>query len=128
MQPPCPVKKEGLGLDAPPRGRYANLVPFPVNALKNFAADLHVVLVHDTKGMVDAEYQRPMFPASWARMHHKGRVFYTSMGHREDVWENATFQKLLVGGLLWSLGLVSADLKANLKDVCPRASDLPKTG
>jgi type 1 glutamine amidotransferase len=97
-------------------------------ALKNFAPDLHVVLVQDTKGMVDPEYQRPTFPASWARMHDKGRVFYTSMGHREDVWENATFQKLLVGGLSWSLGLMNAELKANLKEVCPKASELPGAG
>ena len=33
-------------------------------------------------------------------MHGKGRVFYTSMGHREDVWENAKFQGLAIGGLL----------------------------
>jgi type 1 glutamine amidotransferase len=97
-------------------------------ALKNFAADLHVVLIQDTKGMVDAEYQRPRFPATWARMHRKGRVFYTSMGHREDVWTNATFQKLLAGGVSWSLGLADANLKANLKDVCPRASELPGAG
>lgn len=95
-------------------------------ALKNFAPDLNVILVHDTKGMVNAEYQRPSFPATWARMHDKGRVFYTSMGHREDVWENATFQKLLVGGLQWSLGQVNAELKQNLKEACPKASELPK--
>ena len=30
-------------------------------------------------------------------MHGKGRVFYTSMGHREDVWDNPLFQNLLLG-------------------------------
>jgi type 1 glutamine amidotransferase len=97
-------------------------------ALKNFAPDLHVLIAQDTKGMVDAEYQRPSFPATWARTHDKGRVFFTSMGHREDVWENATFQKLLVGGLLWSLGVREAEIKPNLKDVCPHAGDLPAKG
>jgi type 1 glutamine amidotransferase len=94
-------------------------------ALKNFAPDLHVILVQETKGMVDAEYQRPQFPAAWARLHDKGRVFYTSMGHRDDVWKNETFQKILLGGLSWSLGLVKADLPANLKEVCPKADELP---
>ncbi len=97
-------------------------------ALKNFAPDLHVIIAQDTKGMVDPEYQRPSFPATWARTHDKGRVFYTSMGHREDVWENATFQKLLVGGLLWSLGVKDAEIKPNLKDACPHAGDLPAKG
>ena len=94
-------------------------------ALKNFAPDLHVILVQDTKGMVDAEYQRPRFPATWARLHHKGHVFYTSMGHREDVWRSATFQQVLLGGLSWSLGLVKADVGPNLKEVAPKASELP---
>jgi type 1 glutamine amidotransferase len=94
-------------------------------ALKNFAADLHVILVQETKGMVDAEYQRPPFPATWARKHDKGRVFFTSMGHRDDVWKNATFQKILLGGLSWALGLVEADVTPNLKEAAPRASELP---
>jgi type 1 glutamine amidotransferase len=58
-------------------------------------------------------------------MHHKGRVFYTSMGHREDVWKNATFQQLLAGALAWSLGQVQADIPANLKEAAPRAGELP---
>jgi type 1 glutamine amidotransferase len=94
-------------------------------ALKNFAPDLHVILVQETKGMVDAEYQRPRFPATWARLHHKGRVFYTSMGHRDDVWKNATFQQVLLGGLSWSLGLAKADLTPNLKEATPKAGELP---
>jgi type 1 glutamine amidotransferase len=66
-------------------------------SLKNFAPDLHVILVQDTKGMRNLDYERPSYPATWARKHEKGRVFYTSMGHREDVWENPLYQGLLVG-------------------------------
>jgi type 1 glutamine amidotransferase len=94
-------------------------------ALKNFSPDLHVILVQETKGMVDAMYQRPAFPSTWARRHHEGRVFFTSMGHRDDVWENPTFQKLLLGGLSWSLGLSKADLSPNLKTAAPKAGELP---
>ena len=36
-------------------------------ALKNFAKDLHVVLVQETAGMNGACYQRPPYPATWAR-------------------------------------------------------------
>ena len=96
-------------------------------ALKNFAPDLHVLLMQETKGMVNPEYQRPSFPATWARLHHKGRVFYTSMGHREDVWKNPIFQELLTGGLSWSLGLVKAEVPGNLKEAAPKGSELPGT-
>jgi type 1 glutamine amidotransferase len=59
-------------------------------------------------------------------MHEKGRVFFTSMGHREDVWESKLFQDVLLGGLSWALGNVKADLKPNLTQAAPNASVLPK--
>ena len=95
-------------------------------SLKNFAPDLHVILVQQTKGMKDADYERPDFPATWARKHEKGRVFYTSMGHRDDVWKNETFQKMLMGGLAWALRDVDAEVPPNLEKVAAKANELPK--
>jgi type 1 glutamine amidotransferase len=94
-------------------------------ALKYFAPDLHVILAQDSTGMKGDMYQRPLFPATWARMHHKGRVFYTSMGHREDVWENPMFQTLLVGGLTWAFGDVDAKVEPNIKEATPKANEYP---
>lgn len=99
-------------------------------ALKNFAPDLHVILVQDTQGMKnkeggDAAYARPKFPATWARKHDKGRVFYTSMGHRDDVWKNPMFQELLMGGLNWAMGNVEADVTPNIEQATPQAAELP---
>ncbi|MDW8223717.1 MAG: ThuA domain-containing protein [Gemmatales bacterium] len=90
-------------------------------ALKNFAPDLHVILVQDTLGMQGAMYQRPPFPATWARFYGQGRVFYTSMGHREDVWTHEVFQKILVSGILWALRELDAEIRPNLQDVTPKA-------
>ena len=64
-------------------------------------------------------YQRPPFPETWARMHGKGRVFYTSMGHREDVWENPKYQGLLIGALAWATGKVDASVEPNIQQVTP---------
>ena len=58
-----------------------------------------MLLVQETEGMPDNEYKRSPYPATWARMYGLGRVFYTSMGHREDVWMNETFQSILLGGI-----------------------------
>ena len=97
-------------------------------SLRDFAPDLHVILVQDTTGMnieqpVDKKcYDRPPFPATWARMHGKGRVFFTSMGHREDVWTNPIFQHILLGGLSWALGDVNADISPNIAQVTPQAN------
>jgi hypothetical protein len=95
-------------------------------SLKNFAPDLHVILVQESKGMEGFEYKRPDFPATWARMHGKGRVFFTSMGHRDEVWKDSIFQTLLTGALSWTLGRVIADVSPNIDKVTPGANDLPR--
>lgn len=92
---------------------------------KNFAPDIHVILVQETSGMKGSDYQRPPFPATWARRHQKGKVFYTSMGHREDVWTSPVFQKVLLGGIAWALGEVEANLTPNLLAVAPEARQMP---
>jgi len=95
-------------------------------SLKDFAKDLHVLLVQTTQGMIGELYQRPNYPATWARKYGKGRVFYTSMGHREDVWTNPTFQSVLLGGLSWAAGNVEADVTPNIAALGIDATALPK--
>lgn len=59
------------------------------------------------------------FPVSWTREEGQGRVFYTSLGHREDVWDPEwkagtpdrkntpeiakTYQAHILGGIQWAL-------------------------
>ncbi|NQT15665.1 MAG: ThuA domain-containing protein [Planctomycetes bacterium] len=95
-------------------------------ALKNFAKDMHVILVQETEGMKGDCYQRPPFPATWARMHGKGRVYYTSLGHREDIWTNPLCQQIVMGGFNWAMGEVDADLTPNLDKVTPKANQLTR--
>ena len=42
------------------------------------------------------------FGISWTRTQGKGRVFYTSLGHRPEVWNDARFQQHLVEGIRWT--------------------------
>ncbi|HIQ23121.1 MAG TPA: ThuA domain-containing protein [Planctomycetes bacterium] len=93
-------------------------------ALRDFADNLHVILVQETAGMEGDMYQRPPFPATWARMHGQGRVFFCSMGHREDVWTNRIFQQILLGGIAWALGNAQANTTPNIHQVTPRANQL----
>jgi type 1 glutamine amidotransferase len=98
-------------------------------SLKNFAPDLHVLLYQETgpmdKGGVNSCYHRPPYPATWAHLYGKGRVFYTSMGHNETVWTNPVFQQVLLGGINWAVGNAKANIKPNLTKVAPQASTLP---
>jgi type 1 glutamine amidotransferase len=95
-------------------------------SLKNFAPDIHVLLVQDTIGMKGAEYVRAPYPSTWVRMHGQGRVFYTNLGHREDIWDSPVFQSVLMGGVNWALHRVEADITPNLAKVAPQAGVLPK--
>ena len=63
------------------------------------------------------------YPIAWCKECGKGRVFYTSLGHREDVWDPAwpdrknpkevaeAYQKHILGGIKWALGLEKGNAK-----------------
>jgi type 1 glutamine amidotransferase len=91
---------------------------------KNYAKDLHVILKQETKYMKGEAYRRPDFPQTWVRMHGAGRVFYTSLGHREDVWTNPLFQAVAQGGIAWVLRKFDFDIAPNLDATAPGANVL----
>jgi type 1 glutamine amidotransferase len=46
------------------------------------------------------------YPQAWYRTFGEGRSFYTSLGHRDDIWSNdPVFRAHLSGGIRWALGL-----------------------
>ena len=94
-------------------------------SLKDFTPDIHVMSVIDAPSMKGDEYKRPPYPITWARKEGAGRVWYTAMGHREDVWTNPIFQSILVGGIKWALGEVQAEVPPNVKEVAPEAHTNP---
>jgi type 1 glutamine amidotransferase len=49
------------------------------------------------------------FPVAWTNRSGQGRMFYTSLGHREDVYLNPLYQGHLIGGIKWALGLENGD-------------------
>lgn len=88
-------------------------------AQKNMADDLRVLITQVTEGLQGNMYRRPNFPQTWIRSQGKGRVFYTSMGHREDVWENPNYQSLVLGGLGFVTGLFDFETTPNASQVTP---------
>lgn len=66
------------------------------------------------------------YPIAWCKEYGQGRVFYTSLGHREDIWDANTpptfqrknapeislaYQQHILGGIKWTLGLAKGDAK-----------------
>lgn len=95
-------------------------------SLKDFRPDIHALTVIDAPKMKGPMYDRPPYPTSWARTEDKGRVFYTAMGHREDIWTNPVYQEILVGAIQWATGDVSAETPPNLDTAAPGAMTNPK--
>jgi type 1 glutamine amidotransferase len=61
------------------------------------------------------------YPISWCKKIEGAKVFYTSLGHREDVWLSSDYQKHILGGIKWALGL--ADGSADVQDRTAKLSD-----
>jgi type 1 glutamine amidotransferase len=51
-------------------------------------------------------------------------VFFTSLAHREAVWEGKPLQPIVLGGLAWALGNLQADVTPNIDQVTPHANIL----
>ena len=43
------------------------------------------------------------YALAWCREYSQGRMFYTALGHREDVWMDERFQEHLMGGIEWAI-------------------------
>jgi uncharacterized protein len=66
-----------------------------VLSLDSGSVDLTLPAVHRT----DKD-----FAIAWWRNYGRGRVFYTALGHRAEVWQDGRFQQHLLGALGWAMG------------------------
>jgi type 1 glutamine amidotransferase len=71
---------------------------------------IHVLLSLDTEKMDISDLpfltKGGDYPQAWTREYGSGRVFYTTLGHRDDIWgTDANFKGHVVGGIRWALKL-----------------------
>jgi hypothetical protein len=55
------------------------------------------------------------FAVAWAKMYGKGRVYYNTIGHREESWDRKDVQTMYLEAIKWALGLTNADIAPNPK-------------
>jgi type 1 glutamine amidotransferase len=81
---------------------------------------LHVILSIDNSSIdVSKGKRKDMdYAVAWCHEMDKGREFYTSLGHRREVWRDPRYQEHLLGGIQWALGREKGDAtpSAKLKD------------
>jgi len=70
-------------------------------SIDNSTVDLKAKNVHRTDGD---------FAVTWVRPYGKGRVFYSSLGHREEVWNRPDIQKMWLEAVKWTMGMTQGEL------------------
>ena len=50
------------------------------------------------------------FAVAWAKMYGKGRVFYSTFGHRDEVWEQPEIRTMYLEAIKWAMGLTDAKI------------------
>ena len=80
---------------------------------KAFARDkLRVLLRLDVSKMPANPNMRRTdgdFPLAWAKTYGKGRVFYSSLGHASETWDNRDVAQMYFEAIKWAIGLTDAD-------------------
>jgi hypothetical protein len=83
--------------------------------MKDFSRDRVRVLARLDPNQLDLGNKRVHrtdkdFAVAWAHSYGKGRVFYSTLGHRPEVWDRADVQTMYREALKWSMGLTDADV------------------
>ena len=83
---------------------------------KDFSRDKIRVLAHLDASKLDLKNPRVHrtdadFPVAWAKMFGKGRVFYSTLGHATESWDNPQLQKMYFEAIKWALGLTEGEAK-----------------
>ena len=69
---------------------------------------------------VQESYNIPAYPIIWVRTMEKGRVYYSALGHREDIWTNPDVQKAVTDAIRWTWGEGEAKADPNFDAVVPK--------
>jgi uncharacterized protein len=83
--------------------------------LKDFSRDKVRVLMRLDASKLDLNNPRVHrndhdFAVTWAKQYGKGRVYYSTLGHVEQNWDDPRLQKMYLEAIKWAMGLVSTDV------------------
>jgi uncharacterized protein len=56
------------------------------------------------------------FAIAWSKMYGKGRVFYSTLGHTNEAWNDPDIQKMYFEAVKWALGLTEGSTSPHAKN------------
>jgi type 1 glutamine amidotransferase len=82
--------------------------------VRNYSRDRVRVLMSLDADKIDLKNPRVKrtdrdFAVAWIRNYGKGRVFYSTFGHREDSWDRKDMQTMWLEAIKWAMGMTQAD-------------------
>ena len=55
------------------------------------------------------------FPVAWSKMYGKGRVFYSTLGHTEESWQDPDIRKMYFEAIRWALGMTEGSTASHAR-------------
>lgn len=59
------------------------------------------------------------FAVAWSKMYGEGRVFYSTLGHTNEAWDDPDIQKMYFEAIKWSMGLTEGSTTSHPKPESP---------
>jgi uncharacterized protein len=83
--------------------------------MKDFSRDKVHVLMRLDSSKLDLSNPRVHradhdFAVTWVKMYGKGRVYYSTLGHPEENWDDPRFQQMYVEAIKWAMRMVGTDV------------------
>jgi type 1 glutamine amidotransferase len=55
------------------------------------------------------------FAVAWSKMYGKGRVFYSTLGHTEEAWDDPDIKKMYFEAIRWALGMTDGSTASHAR-------------
>jgi len=59
------------------------------------------------------------FPVAWSKLYGKGRVFYSTLGHTEESWQDSDIRKMYFEAIKWALGMTEGSTASHPRPAEP---------
>jgi len=111
----APIVVEDPGFPGMSQWPHSFVLKDEIYQIKNYSRDDRRVLMRLDASKLNLNNPRVHrtdkdFAVAWAKMYGKGRVYYTTLGHVDENWDNPQFQKMITEAIKWSLGMMNADI------------------
>jgi type 1 glutamine amidotransferase len=62
------------------------------------------------------------FAVAWSKMYGKGRVFYSTLGHTEEAWQDPDIRKMYFEAIRWALWMTDGSTASHARPASPTES------